>query len=143
MEENLILEVEGIEMSTMGSRIKRLREETGASAKFTSEKLMVSAQRYSQWENDISKPKTEELQKLVDFFDTSFDYLYGRSDDPHFSLNEYKMKQMVDNKILKILGLTPEQIESLSKEDFDRIIDYTKYIIHSHNNEKAKKKDAE
>lgn len=143
MEEKLLIRDEGIEMNTMGSRIRRLRESTGMSAKFASEKLMISASRYSNWENDISKPKPEELEKIVDFYETSYDYLYGKTDEPHLSLNEYKMQQMVDNKILKILGLSTEEIEGLSKSDFDRIIDYTKLVIQSHEMEKLKKKDAE
>ncbi len=126
-------------MNTMGERIRKLREATGMSAKFASEKLMISASRYSNWENNVSKPKPEELEKIVEFYDTSYDYLFGRTDEKHLTLNEYKLQQMVDNKILKILGLSKEEIEGLSKEDFDRIMDYTKLVIQAHEANKQKK----
>lgn len=121
---------------TFGKRIRYLRTSSGISGKAISQKLQVSAQRYSNWENDVSKPKSEELQKIVNFYDTTYDYLFGKTNDPHLSLNEAYMSELVNYKILKIFGLTQEEIKILTKEDFERIVHYAQLIIKARHNER-------
>ncbi|MGE6556271.1 helix-turn-helix domain-containing protein [Exiguobacterium artemiae] len=122
--------------NTIGSRIKYLRKSAGISGKSISQKLQVSAQRYSNWENKHAMPKSEELQKIVEFYDTSYDYLFGKTDRPFLSVNEAYMNELVDRKILQLFGLSPEEIMKLNAEDFERIVDYVQLIIKARQNER-------
>lgn len=129
-------------METMGDRIRMLRTETGMTQVAVAERLRVKPTTYNSWERNASMPKHEKVLELADLFETTLDYMYGRTQDKHVSLDEYKVEQMVDNKILRILGLSKEEIAALSKKDFDRIIDYTKLVIQAHENE-LKNKDTD
>lgn len=127
-------------METMGDRIRTLRQESGMTQVAIAKRLNVRPTTYNSWERNASMPKHEKVLELADLFETTLDYMYGRTQDRKVTLDEYKMEQMVDNKILRILGLTKEEIAGLSKKDFDRIIDYTKLVIQAHENE-LKNKD--
>lgn len=129
-------------METMGDRIRMLRQESGMTQVVIAKRLNVKPTTYNSWERNASMPKHEKVLELADLFETTLDYLYGRTDDRKTTLDEYKMEQMVDNKILSILGLSKEEIAGLSKKDFDRIIDYTKLVIQAHENE-LKNKDTQ
>lgn len=128
-------------MDTMGDRIRTLRVERGMSQVAVAKRLDVKPTTYNSWERNATKPKHEKVLEIADFFETTLDYLYGRSNDRHISLDEYKMEKLLENKILRIFGMSEEELSSLSKEEFDRIIDYSKYVIHNHNMEKAKERE--
>lgn len=58
--------------------IRRLRLEQGATQVALSEKLGVSKQSVSNWENNNIQPSVELLEKLADYFAVSTDSLLGR-----------------------------------------------------------------
>ncbi len=67
----------------LGSRLKKLR---GNRTQDDIAKLLgISRARYSHYENERSEPDTETLQKLADIFNTSTDYLLGRTDNPYIT----------------------------------------------------------
>lgn len=47
--------------------------------------LGITRQGYAKYENGQSEADHETLQKLADFFETTIDYLLGRTDDPRAS----------------------------------------------------------
>lgn len=53
----------------IGKNLKELRKAHGYSQELIAEKIAVSRQTISKWENDLSSPSTENLIKLADFFD--------------------------------------------------------------------------
>lgn len=63
------------------NRLKELRCEKGLLQKEVAQKIGVSPQSYSFYENWINKPDPETLIKLADIFEVSIDYLLGRTDD--------------------------------------------------------------
>ena len=58
--------------------MKELRKEKGWRQKDVAEKLNVSAQVYSNYENGINKPDPDMLAAMADLFDVTVDYLIGR-----------------------------------------------------------------
>ena len=48
----------------LGMNVKKLRETKGYSQEMVAEKLGVSRQAVSKWENNISEPSTENLLKI-------------------------------------------------------------------------------
>lgn len=69
---------------TLGKRIAALRKEKGMTQEQLAEKVGVSAQAVSKWENDISCPDITLLPLLGDLFGVSVDELLGvKPIEPH------------------------------------------------------------
>lgn len=62
---------------TLGKRIMQHRKEKGLTQDQLAEKLGVTAQAVSKWENDLSCPDINMLPKLAALFDTTTDALLG------------------------------------------------------------------
>lgn len=63
-------------------RIKNLAQKQGLSINSLEEKLGYS--RNTIYNLKTSKPSTERLQEIADYFNVSTDYLLGRTDNPKF-----------------------------------------------------------
>lgn len=62
-------------------RLRFLRERAGISQKALAEEIGVSQQSINKYENHNIEPDIETLIALADFFDTTVDYLIGRSEE--------------------------------------------------------------
>ena len=60
-------------METLGTRLVELRKKYNFTQADIGEKLNVSVQAVSKWENDLSLPDYDYLIKLADLFNTSID----------------------------------------------------------------------
>lgn len=63
---------------TLGKRIAKNRKRLGLTQDQLAEKLGITAQAVSKWENDLSCPDISILPKLADIFGISIDELLGR-----------------------------------------------------------------
>lgn len=64
--------------ATLGKRIAQHRKSLGMTQDQLAEKLGITAQAVSKWENDLSCPDITVLPKLADIFGTTTDALLGR-----------------------------------------------------------------
>ena len=69
-------------MSTLGDRIKYLREKKNITQKNLAVECGLTVVQLSRYETNDRKPDPESLRRLADAFDTSGDYLLGRTNDP-------------------------------------------------------------
>jgi transcriptional regulator with XRE-family HTH domain len=60
---------------SIGTRIAKQRKESKFSQEYVAEKLDVSRQAVSKWEQDLSNPDTGNLVKLAELFGVSVEYL--------------------------------------------------------------------
>ncbi len=60
---------------TIGKRISNCRKKKGLSQEDIAEKIGVSRQAVSKWENDLTAPDTYNLIELSKIFDVSVEYL--------------------------------------------------------------------
>ena len=67
---------------TLGKRIQLCRKSLGLTQDQLAEKLGVTAQAVSKWENDQSCPDITMLPKLAEIFGTTTDALLGRQSEP-------------------------------------------------------------
>ena len=65
-------------METLGTILSELRKKYNLTQADIGEKLNVSVQAVSKWENDLSLPDYDYLIKLADLFNISTDELLGR-----------------------------------------------------------------
>ena len=64
-------------------RLKELREENGLTQQAVAEYLNVKQNTYSQYENGKREIPLDTLWKLADYYNTSVDYLIGKTDNPN------------------------------------------------------------
>lgn len=80
----------------LGSKLKKLRKEHNYSQNQLADKLNVTAQAVSKWENDKCAPDIINLVQLSDLYNVSLDYLI-KSDKElqnHLSLENNRLKVM-------------------------------------------------
>lgn len=68
-------------MKKLGEKIWRLREEKGLSQELLAEKLEVSRQTVSNWENDRATPDAYKLKQLCEALEVSADELFSMGED--------------------------------------------------------------
>ncbi|MBQ2737896.1 MAG: helix-turn-helix transcriptional regulator [Clostridia bacterium] len=87
-------------MGTLNENIKQLRVLRGISQVTLAEKLNVTKQCISNWENDNVLPSIEALQKIADFFGVSTDYLLGRVSENHINTDGLTESQISHIKLI-------------------------------------------
>ena len=68
---------------TLGQRLRDLRAEKKLTQQELSDTVKIPRSTIGMYEADHRKPRFDELDTLADYFDTSLDYLLGRSDVTH------------------------------------------------------------
>ena len=64
------------------NRMKELREERKLNMKEAAQRLGIPYTTYVNYEKGLREPNSEMLIQIANFYNTSIDYLLGRSDDP-------------------------------------------------------------
>ena len=64
----------------LGEQIKKLRMNKGMSQVQLADKLNITKQSVSNWENEYIMPSVDMLIKIANFFNVSTDYLLGLSE---------------------------------------------------------------
>lgn len=93
---------------TFGQRLARLRKFKGLTQEELADKVGVSYQAVSKWENNISLPDISLLSTLADIFNVSVDELLGRYDNPRV--------EMIDENCLKDINKMMLRIKVLSSD---------------------------
>lgn len=87
-------------MILFAERLRSLRRGLDLTQIQLAQKIGVSKQAVSNWENDNILPSVEMVARTADFFQVSTDYLLGRESAPH-----------QDGTFLEVTGLTQVQIK--------------------------------
>lgn len=69
-------------MSKFSNRLTNLRESQNYSKTRLAKMIGVSLSTYANWEYGYNEPDMDTLGKIANIFDTTIDYLTGRTDDP-------------------------------------------------------------
>ena len=79
----------------MVKNLKELRARVGVSQQTLASVLGVSQQAVNKYENHNAEPDIKTLIAMADFFDTSVDYLIGRTDKEGNSVNASRYSILV------------------------------------------------
>ena len=63
--------------------LKTLRQELGISQQRLADAIGVSQPSINKYENHNIEPEIEILKRIADYFDTSIDYIVGRTQERH------------------------------------------------------------
>ena len=94
---------------TFGQRFTKFRKESNLTQQEIAEKLNISSQAVSKWENDLSSPDISLLGDIADIFHISIDQLLGKEDDKVIMVdqNEVSDKKInIDDLVFKIKVLS-------------------------------------
>ncbi len=61
--------------------LRRLRKEYGVSQQLLADVLGISQQSVNQYENHATEPNLVVLSQMADYFNTSIDFIAGRTDE--------------------------------------------------------------
>lgn len=114
-------------------RIKELREKKGLNMKEVSRSLNIPYTTYVNYEKGLREPTSEVLIQLADFFDSSVDYLVGRSSinerlslsDPSLAPNLMPMPKM---RKIPLIGSIACGSPILAEEHIEDYIDIPSHI---------------
>lgn len=85
-------------METFGTRLSNLRKQHDMTQNDLAEKLNISPQAVSKWENDLTDPDISTLIKISDIFDVSIDELLGKPSRQGLIVEQSDKKDL--NKLL-------------------------------------------
>jgi len=88
---------------TLGKKIANLRKEKGFTQEELSERLEVSPQAVSKWENDLSCPDIMLLPKIAEVFGVTVDELLSNSPKKETVMLPENQRKSIDELILRIL----------------------------------------
>jgi len=105
---------------TLGEKIKAARVEAGLTQKALAEKMQIGNTRLSNWEKDVSRPNTEQLESLCWALNVQPNYFFETvSSDPEDELAEY-LTDLRDRPETRALleasrGMTPAQVIAMAE----------------------------
>lgn len=111
-------------MNILGQRIKKLREDAGLNQIELAKQLNISNTTLSQYETGQRIPSDDIKIKIAEFFNTSIDYLLGRTNQRHpdnlelpavFDTPEEAMKFILEQNV--IMGFGGFDINKMSDEE--------------------------
>lgn len=110
-------------MKGMWEILRDLREDSDLSQRDMAEKLGVTPQQYSQYENGVSDIPLHRFVKLIEIFDVSADYLLGRTQRP-------ENKSFRNVQVTKDCSCTAllNAVLSLSEEDREAAVEYVRLL---------------
>lgn len=88
---------------SLGKKISELRKSKGLTQEQLAERMNVSPQAVSKWENDVSCPDIELLPKLASLFEVTVDELLSAEPKRDIQLLSEEKKKNSEDLILRII----------------------------------------
>lgn len=115
---------------SIGSRIAKCREQRGWTQEQTASSLGISRAALSHYEKNRREPDTETLTKFADLFKVSIDFLVGRTENPHMTLDPEVRDftdalELSDEELLKRFALAVDG-RKLSPDEARRFIAFVR-----------------
>lgn len=114
-------------MESLGKKIKQLRDRKNLTQQEVADLLDVKATTVSNWENEVSNPKLEMLQKLSNILGVDVTELISKNEapkecyDPEMAKN-YERTIQVQEKLIKYLEKRVEELESEKSGDLNKSV---------------------
>ena len=99
---------------TLGEKIKDFRTRAGLSQEQLAEKLCVSRQAITKWENDRGIPDINNLQSIANLFDVSIDLLVNNKE----GISKIVLKEEIDIETYQKSGKCRSKYDAVVKEKY-------------------------
>lgn len=107
------------------NRIRQLRSEKGLTQGELSKRIGINRVTLSNLESGTRYPTLDHLQRLSKFFDCSFDYILGNTNERK---EKVQVVEITNNGITKLQMEFLKKIEDLNVKDIEQVFDYIDFI---------------
>lgn len=107
------------------NRLRQLREEKNMSMRELADKVGINYTTFSALENEKRPFTLEHLTKLSKFFDCSFDYIMGTSNERK---NKVQIVEISNAGVTKLQMEFLKKVEDLNVKDMEQVFDYIDFI---------------
>ncbi|MGG1401306.1 helix-turn-helix transcriptional regulator [Bacillus salipaludis] len=106
----------------MLERLSELRKERKWSLQETADQLGIAKSTYAGYESGYRLPSLQSLSQIADLFQTSVDYILGRTEDSFAEHSVIEITELIDSneKVLSLDGVL------LSKEELDDFVAFVR-----------------
>lgn len=118
--------------NTVPKRLKKLREQRGWSKSYVAKRLgFKGVSTYANWEYGLRSPDNEVISKLADIYDTTTDYILGRTENPDPPDKEEDSER--DRMIHKLATEFPEadlmfeDLANMTAEELEEVYEFIKF----------------
>lgn len=121
-------------------RIDKLINERGITSKQLAQEIGVSQGNISDWRKDRSKPSSEVLKRIAEYFNVSIDFLYGYSEnqtqktESRLTSKEIDLLREMRNSDKKHIKALASTIDKLLEEG-DRLLKIADHIADNNSDE--------
>lgn len=76
------------DIMNIGSKLKELRKDAKVTQKVIADNLGIKVNTYSQYENDLRQPPYAFLEKIVEYFNTDYNFIFSSGRDSNDYLDQ-------------------------------------------------------
>lgn len=105
----------------MLERLSDLRKKRKWSLQDTADQLGIAKSTYAGYESGYREPSLQSLSKIADLFDTSVDYILGRTEDSQQEKSVIEITELLNNSDRQ-LSLDEEPLSA------DEIMDFIAFV---------------
>lgn len=118
----------------MIEKILRLLKETNKSENSLEKEIGLAQGSIKNWRNAKSKPSTDAIVKISQYFNVSTDYLLGKTDDPTppNSDADGSNKLVIPEKYKDVAVAFHGGVDNLTQEDIDDIVRFIEFLKTKH-----------
>lgn len=113
------------------NRLKEMREARGLNMREAARLLKMPYTTYVNYEKGAREPNSETLIQLADFFDTTIDYMLGKTDDPNsvtVSSSDSNILPFPDMKSVPLIGTIACGEPILAAENIECEVDMPEHV---------------
>lgn len=105
--------------------LKQIRKSRGYTQQEVAERVGISQNNYSYWENGKVKIDSESLKKLAEIFNVSVDYLIAGDEDTSLISEKYRWLETVSSNQMLLF----QMIQKLDNDRFFMVYGYTERLL--------------
>jgi len=113
------------------NRLKEMREARGLNMREAARLLKMPYTTYVNYEKGAREPNSETLIQLADFYDTTIDYMLGKTDDPNsvtVSSSDSNILPFPDMKSVPLIGTIACGEPILAAENIECEVDMPEHV---------------
>lgn len=112
-----------------GQRLALLRNRKGWSQTEAAKRLKKSQSAYAAWEKGDNVPRFRELPLIKETMDTTYQYLYGETNEPREKTPEEAVLHYEEKRIREVMGISDNEAEILGEERMKTIYSFYRFQL--------------
>lgn len=112
-----------------GKRLEKLRKMRGWTQVEAAKRLKKSQSAYSAWEKGDNVPRFRELPLIKELMQTTYQYLYGETDEPREKSEEDLVKKYEEKRIRDVMGISESEADILGEDRMKALYSFYRFQL--------------